>query len=510
MPEARFLSRTAEYTLLLAQGQATLLFPQFTSSSQRSIRNLRMELVGAQPTTQLEGIGELPGKSNYFIGKDSANWQANIPHYAQVKYKSVYPGIDLVFHGNGGELEYDFQLAAGADPKLIDLRIDGTDQIQVDRAGNLLLRVDHETIRLGKPNVYQEADGVRREVTGNFVLRRKNNIGFRLDRYDTRLPLVIDPVLTYGILLSANNNTQAQGMAIDSSGDMYITGTTFATNYPTVSAFQTMNKGTTNVFITKLGPSGNQILYSTYLGGSGFDTGRAIAVDSAGNAYVTGNPDSSDFPTTPGALMTTCPGICNTPFVAKILPNGSLGFSTFTGGSNVAAWSIAVDSAEATYITGSAASGDLPLVNPFQTNPAGAFVQKLNPTGTALEYSTYLGGGGDWGRSIAVDSADSAYVVGSTTAPNFPVKNALQPSQIGGDTMNAFITKFSPDGGSLVYSTYYGGSSQFFFSFAGDAATGVIVDAFGNAHVTGTSSSCEFPLSLNAFSTNCVNISNDQ
>jgi len=246
------------------------------------------------------------------------------------------------------------------------------------------------------------------------------------------------------------------------------------------------------------------ILYSTYLGGSGFDTGRAIAVDSAGNAYVTGSTNSADFPTTPGAFNTTCTGFCNTSFVTKVLADGGLGYSTFMGGVT-GAWAIVVDSAGAAYITGGAGSG-LPLVNAFQSVPAGGFAQKLKPDGTALDYSTYLGGGGDWGRGIAVDTSGSAYVVGSTSAMNFPLKNALQSSLLY-PLSNAFITKFSPDGASLAFSTYLGGTSP--FNSAGDVATGVAIDPLGNIHITGTSSSCEFPLSLNAFNTDCGRISTD-
>lgn len=240
-------------------------------------------------------------------------------------------------------------------------------------------------------------------------------------------------------------------------------------------------------------------MYSTYLGGSGFDDGRAIAVDAEGNAYVTGNPQSGDFPTTPGAFMTTCTEPCNTPFVTKLLADGSMGFSTFMGGTNIAAWSISVDSNGASYITGNAASNDLPLVNPFQTTPAGGFVQKLNSTGSALDYSTYLGGGGDWGRAITVDAAGSAYVVGSTSASNFPIKNPIQFSNLENGGTNAFITKFSPDGSSLDYSTYLGGS----LAYTGDAATGVAVDTNGNIHITGTSTTCDFPLMIGALNTEC-------
>ncbi len=297
------------------------------------------------------GLDQLPGKSNYFIGKQSANWITGIPQYGRVAFNSVYDGIDLVYYGNDGQLECDFVLSPGADPRTLSFRVKGAKKIDLDLSGNLSLQLGDGTIELQKPTIYQEVEGVRHAIAGNFALRGNNEVGLSIGEYDSRKPLVIDPVLSYSTLIGANNNTQAQGIAVDPSGNVYIVGTTFATNYPTVAAFQSTNHGTTNVFITKLNPAGDKILYSTYLGSSGFDTGRAIAVDNLGSAYVTGNIGSSDFPTTPGAFMATCPGFFNTPFVTKILTDGSLGCSAFMGGSNVAAWAIAVDSAGAAYIT---------------------------------------------------------------------------------------------------------------------------------------------------------------
>ena len=316
-------------------------------------------------------------------------------------------------------------------------------------------------------------------------------------------------MLSYSTLIGANNSTQVEGIAADPSGNVYITGTTFATNYPTVKAFQPTNHGYTDIFVTKLNPAGNVILYSTYLGGSAFDNAAAIAVDNSGNAYVTGTVGSSDFPTSPGAFMTACPGICNTPFVTKILADGSLGFSTFMGGSNSPAHAIAVDGAEEVYIAGDTASNDLPTTpGSFEpvypglqcTSCYNGYVEKLNSSGTGLVYSTYFGTAvgpagipSTLGSGIAVDAAGSAYLVGSTTG--IPVHNPIQYSPTGGPS--PFVTKFSPDGSSLLFSTYLGGSG-------GDYAKGVAVDALGNIHVVGTSTACDFPLSLKALSTDCA------
>jgi hypothetical protein len=524
--DVHFLLRGSAYTLFLEPDRAVFAIPAAIGAvneghmCQPSI--ITLELLGANNKAVSKSFDSLPGKSNYYIGKQSAKWISGIPQYGKVGFKSIYSGIDVVYYGNEGNLEYDFIVLPGADPKKIAFRTSGVDNVDLDEHGNLHLRVSNGTIELHKPIIYQETAGIQHLIDGKFVFRGERDIGLEIGKYDVRKRLIIDPALGYSTLIGANNNTQVQGIAVDALGNVYITGTTFATNYPTVKAFQPQNNGYTDVFVTKLSPAGNVILYSTYLGGSGFDTGRAIAVDSAGSAYVTGNIGGGDFPTTPGAFMTTCPGICNTPFVTKFLTDGTLAFSTYMGGSNVGAWAIAVDSAGAAYITGTAASNDLPTTpGSFEpvypggicTNCYNGYVEKLNAAGTGLIYSTYFGAVPGPGlppstaaSGIAVDSAGAAYLVGNTTA--IPVQNPIQPSIVGGP--NAFIAKFSPDGSSLVLSTYLGGTSPFFFSYAGDYATGVAVDSLGNVHVTGTSCSCEFPLSLNALSTDCVTTGYDQ
>jgi hypothetical protein len=507
--DVRFLSRGNAYAVLLSPDKTVLMLSPNSipgdQGKQRQPSIVTLELTKSNKHVNPEGLDLLPGRSNYFIGKERAKWIAGIPQYGKIGFKSIYPGIDLVYYGNDGQLEYDFVLSPGADPRTIGFRVNAAKKIDLDASGNLSLQVANGSISLHKPMIYQEVGAGRQRIAGSFALRGDNEIGFNIGAYDPDKPLVIDPVLSYSTLIGANNNTQVQGIAVDPTGNVYITGTTFANNYPTVASFQSVNNGYSDIFITKLNPAGNKILYSTYLGGTGFDNAAAISVDDKGSAYVTGTVGSSDFPTTPGAFMTTCPGICNTPFVSKLLTDGSLAFSSYMGGSNSPAHAIAVDSDGEAYIAGSTASSDLPTTaGSFEPLYAGSqctscyngYVEKLNASGTALVYSTYFGLAGyggvpsTIGSGIAVDSSGSAYLVGTTSG--IPLQNPIQSSNVG----SAFITKFSPDGSSLVYSTYFGGG--------GDSATGVAVDSFGNVHVVGTTGSCEFPLSLNALNTDCA------
>jgi hypothetical protein len=526
--DVRFLSRGSTYAVLLSPDKTVLvLYPNPVSGDPGKLpqpSTVTLELAESNRQVSPEGLDALPGKSNYFIGKEPAKWIAGIPQYGRVEFKSIYAGIDLVYYGKDGKLEYDFVLSPGADPRTLRFRVKGAKTIELSGEGNLSLEASDGTIELRKPVIYQEVKGVRQTIAGDFALRSDDEIGFNVGTYDVSKPLVIDPVLSYSTLIGANNSTQVQGIAVDRSGNAYITGTTFATNYPTVHAFQSTNRGTSNVFVTKLNPSGNVILYSTYIGSSGSDNAAGIAIDGSGSAYITGTVGGSDFPTTPGAFMTTCPSLgCNTPFISKFLTDGTVAFSTLMGGSNSPAHAIAVDSAGEAYIAGDTASNDLPTTpGSFEpvypgsqcTSCYNGYVEKLNASGTALVYSTYFGATGLGGvpstaaSGLAVDSAGGAYLVGNTTA--IPIQNAIQSSQVGVNLPNAFITKFSPDGSSLTFSTYLGGSSAFFFSYAGDFATGVAVDPSGNVHVVGTSSSCDFPLTLNALNTACVNTSYTQ
>ncbi|TMG77584.1 MAG: hypothetical protein E6H80_00745, partial [Betaproteobacteria bacterium] len=378
--DVRFLARGPGYSLYLTAGEAVLVLAKPNPDAKRDARSpqarreapadvksiaLRMSLVGAARQPRVSGLEEQPGKANYFIGKDPAKWRTNIPTYATVHYREVYPGIDLVYYGNQRQLEYDFVVAPGADPKKIVLGFKGTDKLEVDAQGDLVLHAAGGVIRQQKPIIYQEIDGIRREIEGRYVRKGANRVSFKLAAYDTSRPLMIDPALSYSTYLGGSGHDFGQGIAVDAHGNAYVTGHTSSTNFPTtLGAFQIAFAGGSDAVVTKLNPDGSALVYSTYLGGSnggngtgGADTneGAGIAVDADGNAYVTGFTGANDFPTTPGAFQ-----------------------SAFAGG-----WD--------------------------------AFVTKLNPTGSALVYSTYLGGSFlDGGSGIAVDSNGNTYVTGET------------------------------------------------------------------------------------------------
>jgi photosystem II stability/assembly factor-like uncharacterized protein len=257
---------------------------------------LRLTMIGANSTPDVQGEDELPGKVNYFTGNDPTKWRRNIPTYRKVHYTGVYPGIDVVYYGSQRELEYDFVVAAGANPKDIRFSVEGTDQIHLDKTGNLLLALKHGEVRLNKPLIYQlTKEGERHEVKGAYVISGKE-IRFKVSAFDSTKPLVIDPVLSYSTFLGAGGNEHAFGIAVDSQGSAYVTGSTDVSRFPTTAgAFQTTSDFG-GAFVTKLDPTGSSLVYSTYLTGSGGSTGTSIAVDSAGNAHVTGSTSATDFP----------------------------------------------------------------------------------------------------------------------------------------------------------------------------------------------------------------------
>jgi hypothetical protein len=341
-------------------------------------------------------------------------------------------------------------------------------------------------IRWQKPVVYQEKDGTRQEVAASYVIKDKSRVEFAVADYDSRKPLFIDPLI-YSTYLGGSGEDLGVGIAVDSSGNAYVTGETNSTDFPMMNALQPANGGGFDAFVAKLNPSGSGLVYSTYIGGSGFDSGSGIAVDSAGNAYVIGQTTSTNFPTV-NALQPANGGGSDA-FVAKLNPNGSaLVYSTYLGGSEFdEGLGIAVDGLGKAYVAGLTRSTNFPTANPLQPVSGGgydAFVAKINPTGSAFIYSTYLGGNSDeGGYGIAVHSG-SAYVTGYTISTNFPTVNPLQPANGGG--ADAFVAKFSPTGSALVYSTYLGGSN-------GDSGFGIAVDVTGNAYVTGNTTSTNFP-----------------
>ena len=518
-----FLSRGARHTLALGDGGVTLALskgggkegsgvPPYGRARGEHARGRRapepsyqlvnMKFVGANPRPDIAGEGLLEGKVNYFVGRDASKWRAGVRTFSGVRYRNLYKGIDLVFHGGpaGARLEYDFVLAPGANPDNVRLGFEGANGLSLGKGGELLVHTGAGTISQSAPVIYQQVGGERREVSGGYVLRGRREVGFRLGQYDPRHALVIDPVLVYSTYFPS-----AYSMAVDASGAVYVAGTaeSFYGGYPvTPGAFQQTRRGLSDAFVAKFKASGDGFAYLTYLGGNDgsqgifYEEGRGIAIDAAGNAYVTGSTYSADFPVVNAFQPSR--GNHSDAFVAKLNANGSaLLYSTYLGGNSLdSGGSIAVDAAGAAYVLGGTDSTDFPLKNALQTEMKGIedfFITKVVPDGKSLEYSTYLGGRGfelGYISDIAVDAAGAAYVGGSTDSPDYPVTpGAYQQTaktDNGFSEVEALVTKIAPGGASLAYSTYLGGSK-------GDYAYGVALDAAGQAHLVGETSSDDFP-----------------
>jgi Bacterial Ig-like domain (group 3)/Beta-propeller repeat len=467
---------------------------------------LRMNLVGGNPNAAVLGLDKLPGTSNYFIGNDPSQWHTGIANYTKVEYQNAYAGVNLIYYGNQQQLEYDFVVAPGADPGSIRFAVQGADSLSIDDKGNLILHTAIGDVLEHAPVIYQDIGGVRQAVAGQFVLLGNKEVGFQIGAYDASFPLTIDPVLSYSTYLGGSTNDSGQSIAVDGSGNAYITGSTESTNFPTTTgAFQTSHasdSGHDDAFITKMNASGTALVYSTYLGGNGSDYGVGIAVDNSGNAYVTGPTQSTNFPTTSGTFQTSYGGGSYDTFVSKLNASGTgLVYSTYLGGNNYDyGYGVAVDGSGNAYITGNTVSTNFPTTaGAFQTSFGGGsfdfFVTKLNASGTSLAYSTYLGSDNTSSsiHSIAVDGSGNAYVTGYTTSTNFPTTSGAFQTTLHGGT-NAFVTKLNTGGTGLVYSTYLGGNTT-------DVGESIAVDGSGNAYVTGYTTSTNFPTTSGAFQT---------
>ena len=514
-PQVKFLARGRGYSLFLTSQEAVLVVGPPTGhpiapgagAPYRAVEArsatpppavVRMQLVGANADPPVTGHEALPGKSHYLIGHDPQQWRTDIPHYQTVKYEGVYPGVDLLYYGRQGQLEYDFVVRPGADPRAITLAFTGARHVRLGAGGELVLGVGGGEIRQHKPVIYQEVDGVRQVIAGGYRIEDQQHVRFEVGAYDASRPLVIDPVLVYSTYLGGSGLDRGFGIAVDLVGQAYVTGVTPSPDFPTTAGgFQPAHSGSEDAFVTKVHRSGSALVYSTYLGGSGDDSGRGIAVDLLGQAYVTGQTFSADFPVTPGALQTVNAG--SDAFVTKVHRSGSaLVYSTYLGGSGGdIGSSIAVDLVGQAYVTGQTLSADFPATpGAFQPSLSGfidAFVAKLNRRGTALVYATYLGGSGlEVGNGVVVDGTGDAYVAGQTGSPDFPVTpGAFQPAFAGG-AFDAFVTKVQGSGSALVYSTYLGGSGF-------DVGSDIAVDLVGQAYVTGVATSLDFPTTAGAF-----------
>ncbi len=524
-PQVQYLARGRGYSLFVTGQEAVLVLKKPASDPRPSLSRkgtkgflktpafskaigstpptvIRMKLDGAKPDGFFESQEKLPGISNYFIGKDRSKWHRGIPQYGKVQTTDIYPGVDLVYYGNQGKLEYDFVVNPGADPQAIHLKYEGAKASRVDAQGDLELDTDQGTLFFRAPSVYQESEGSKNPVEGHYRLDESGKLGFEVKDYDHSKPLVIDPVLDYSTFWGGSSYDVGNAIALDSAGNAYITGYTQSGtgDFPTTGgAYQTTFTGNQDVFVAEINSTGTAMIYSTYLGGSTGEVGNGIAVDSSGNAYITGNTYSSDFPMQ-SPLPTSFFNSIEDAFVSELSPGGStLLFSTYLGGSGAngngdIGNAIAVDSSGAVYIGGYAGSIDFPTTSgAYQTNSMGYFngyITKINPGTSSLEYSTYLGGSNsDACFGIAVDSSGDAYVTGVATSNNFPIMNAANLDPNFGGTQNAFVSEINPNGSSLIYSTYLGGSGS---GAGNDIAYSVAVDPLQNAYVTGFTTSTNF------------------
>jgi hypothetical protein len=493
--QVKFLSRGSDYSLMLSATETTLIL----KPEQRDKTLLSIQLVGANPESHVDLINQLPGSSNYFIGTDPQKWHVNVSHYAKVRYKDVYPGIDMIYYGNQRQLEYDLIVSPKTDPETIRLRFNGTDNLEIDKQGDLLLSTKGGQVRQHRPIIYQEVDGNKNIVAGNYIIKGGDEIGFQVASYDATKPLIIDPILSYDTYLRGNRDDEGNDIVVDSAGNVYVTGSTPSINFPILDSLQSANGGNTDAFIAKLNPAGD-LIYSTYLGGNDLssiadigDFGNAIAVDSSGNVHVTGTTLSTNFPMA-SPIQATCGGCSagfSDAFVVKLNTSGNaLLYSTYLGGSrNDFSNGIAADAGGNVYLVGTTHSPDFPLANSLQNTLRGdndIFVTKLNPAGSALLYSTYIGGSGnDIGSSIDIDTIGNAYLIGSTKSADFPLQNPVQAAS--GGQFDAFVAKLNSLGNTLVYATYLGGSGD-------DFGSDIAIDSDGNIYITGSTTSSNFPM----------------
>jgi hypothetical protein len=466
--------------------------PSFRSSSVATAAPdlLVFSFAGSTPRSRPEAMDLLATKTNYYLGREPSNWHTDIPNFGKVRYAGLYRGIDLIFHGEQGSLEYDFVVAAGADPDKIRMRIGGALKLAVS-SGSLGIQTRDGEVRLARPAAYQERNGIRTEVESEFRLLGNHLVTFRVGQYDHSLPLVIDPVLDFSSVLALQQYTQPAAVALDSGGDIYVAANVGGGGQP---------------FLIKIDASRTSVDFTTFIDGSV----TALAVDTNGYAYLLGNANSG-FPTSPGAFRTTCPATitdCGAPYVTKFDASGTAVYSTYLSpGANARA--LAVDQNGNTYITGGMQGPGLDIVNAFEPAYQGmscsecdnAFVQELNSTGTALVYSTYLaaasgpnGVQNTIAVGIAVDSNGSAYVTGNN-AKTFPTDNN---SLTLNSSTGFFVVKFQPDGSDLVYAASIGGNST-----AADTSSAIAVDAEGSAYITGVAGSQDFPVTAGAYLAAC-------
>jgi hypothetical protein len=538
---ASFVARGGNYQFLIAPAEAFLVLrkigpvgpasplerDQISAPQTLETRTVRIRFLQGDSRARISGSAELPGKINYLIGNDPARWQKGLSLYAKVRVEKLYPGIDVVYYGNQRRLEYDFEIAPRADPNAIALRFDGVDKVSISEQGELVLNLGTEEIRQPRPVIYQVVGGARKTIVGGYELLDSGAVTFALGRYDAELPLVIDPMLSYSSYFGGNSGDIALAIKLNANdGSIYIAGQTLSTGFPfdiPAGSYTTNFQGGTingDAFVARLDSTLTNLVYFTYVGGSGNDGALDLAVDSAGDAYITGFTDSTNFPN-PHAIYPSIGGTFDVSFkafptdafVAELNPDGSdLVYSTYLGGSDAeVAGGIAVDPSGSAYVTGYTVSTNFPTTNALVFQLTGttnarldrlagsrdAFVTKIASNGDALVYSTYLGGtNNDEGQGIVADAAGFAYVTGYTSSTNFPVVNALTNGIfLNGATnrpgsLDGFLAKIDPNGNTLDSSTYFGGTNS-------DAGFRITLDTAGVVYITGATSSGNFPKTTN-------------
>lgn len=530
--DLRFVARGSGLALLLSGSGARFRLP--------GGREIDLTLAGGRRDAHISGESPLPGTVNYFLSRDPSEWRTNIPTFGRVRYEQVYPGIDVVYYGNRGRLEYDFEIAPGSDPRLIRMHF-GVDGLAIKDDGDLELRIGSRAVIVERPKLYQDVDGDRRPVDGGFALHEDGTVGFRIGPYDAMQRLVIDPVLVYSTFIGefddqpvsaivldetgavylagrkgrfgaggpidafvAKLNPEATALvfstyfggtlddwandvALDAASNIYVTGLTQSVNFPTVASAQGGAAGGQDAFVTKLSPAGNVLLYSTYLGGNGVDDGGKLVVAPDGNAFVVGQTGSADFPVATGDLSGPTDG-----YLAHLDPSGSFVASTYIGGSgHDFASDLAFGPGTSLLITGGTFAADFPVTPGvtqavFGGGERDGFVIRFNRSTWATEYATFLGGTHfDSGLAIVGDADGAAYVTGLTQSSDFPASTGAVQMSLGG-AWDAFVTKLSADGTTTIYSTYLGGGGE-------DTPQGIAINVAGQVVVAGATRSNNFP-----------------
>jgi hypothetical protein len=500
----RYRARSGDFNLSLTQSGPVVSFG--------NARRLDIALCGSNPAPNLEGLDPLAARTNYFLGSRE-NWRTGIANYARVRYRAVYPGVDVVYYGRQNSLEYDFVLAPGADPNAIRLEFRGAESLRITAAGDLAVETAAGTMIQQRPAIYQEdpATAARHLVAGRYALLAGNLVGIRLGGYDRKRKLVIDPVLVYATYIGGSAADKVNLVQLDTRGRLYIVGQTTSTDLPyTQSAYDISDAGLTDVFLAIIDTTttGNfALLYLSYIGGSNVDIPAGMAVAADGTVWVGGSTTSTNFPTAGNAFQSTGNASFSAGFVFQLDPSVSgtdaLLYSSYLCGTtgNDSITGLALDNTGNVYLIGNAGSYDFPVTGSAYASvrygPTDAFIAELNPSSSGLLYSTYIGGqDNDFGAGIAVVSPGKIYFAINTQSPDFPTAGAAIKTTIGGgiDPVFGLMDLTQSGNNSLLYSSYFGGSDL-------DEVRGIAVDAKGNLLATGYTLSSDFPVTGDALST---------